>query len=70
MMKSSRLINMAALALLTAACTTDDIATGQPDRGGEGIPFTATLSGKAATRAISENTTDKCHLPRHRYIGQ
>ena len=26
---------------------------------GEGIPFTATISGKAATRAITENTTDK-----------
>ena len=51
-MKTIRLLSMAALALLTAACTTDDIITGQSAENGKGIPFTATLSnGGSATRA-------------------
>ena len=53
-MKTIRLLSMAALALLTAACTTDDIITGQSAENGKGIPFTATLSnGGSATRALS-----------------
>jgi len=53
-MKTIRLLSMAALALLMAACTTDDIITGQSAENGKGIPFTATLSnGGSATRTLS-----------------
>ena len=49
-----RLLSMAALGLLMAACTTDDITTEQSAENGKGIPFTATLSnGGSATRALS-----------------
>ena len=60
-MKTKRILSLAALALMIAACTNDDIAQQplQPSPTAEGIPFTATISGNAATRALSENTTDK-----------
>ena len=46
--------------LMMAGCTNDEFMQQQPQTpSGEGIPFTAILSGKAATRAITENTTDK-----------
>ena len=60
-MKTKRILSLAALALMIAACTNDDIAQQpqQPSPTAEGIPFTATISGNVATRALSENTTDK-----------
>lgn len=52
---------MAALALLTAACTNDDseLTAPQPAQGG-GIPFEATISvdNGAATRALAESGND------------
>ncbi len=51
---------MAALALMTAACSNDDndLTTQQPQKA-EGIPFTATISidNGATTRALAENGT-------------
>jgi hypothetical protein len=48
-----RLLSMAALALLMAACSEDDNTTGQPAQT-RGIPFTATLSnGGSQTRTLS-----------------
>ena len=61
-MKTKNIFTLAAMALMMAACTNEDLTqpqTTQPGAGGsKGIPFTATISGKAATRAIKENTTD------------
>jgi hypothetical protein len=61
-MKTKSIMTLAAMALMMAACTSEDLTqpqTTQPGAGGsKGIPFTATISGKAATRAIKENTTD------------
>ena len=61
-MKTKSIMTLAAMALMMAACTNEDLTqpqTTQPGAGGsKGIPFTATISGKAATRAIKENTTD------------
>ena len=45
------------MALMMAACTSEDLTQPQTPNS-KGIPFTATISGKAATRAITENTTD------------
>jgi len=50
-----RLLSMAALAILMAACSDDNNSVGQPTEA-RGIPFTATLSnGGSATRALSED---------------
>ena len=47
--------------LMIVGCTNDEFMQQQTpgSQDGESIPFTATISGKAATRAITENTTDK-----------
>ena len=59
-MKTTKLFFMAALALMTAACSNDDndLTTQQPAKA-EGIPFTATISldQSATTRALTENGT-------------
>lgn len=46
--------------LMIVGCTNDEFMQQQTpgSQDGESIPFTATISGKAATRAITENTTD------------
>ena len=61
-MKTKNIFTLAALALTMAACTSEDLTQQQssqpePDHS-KGLPFTATISGKATTRAITENTTD------------
>lgn len=50
---------MAALALMTAACSNDDNDLTQQPAKAEGIPFTATISldQSATTRALTENGT-------------
>lgn len=57
-MKTLRILYLAALALTMAACTSDEFTQEQPSQpesdGSKGIPFTATISSKAATRAITE----------------
>lgn len=61
-MKTKNIFTLAALALTMAACTSEDLTqqqSSQPEPAhSKGLPFTATISGKAATRAITENTTD------------
>ena len=60
-MKTTKLFFMAALALMTAACSNDDNDFENPAQQpaeAQGIPFTATISmggDKATTRALSEN---------------
>ena len=60
-MKTIKSLYLAALALTMAACTSDEF-TQQPSQpeadGSKGIPFTATISSKADTRAITEDTTN------------
>lgn len=56
-MKTKSIMTLAAMALMMAACTSEDLTQPQTPNS-KGIPFTATISGKAATRAIKENTTD------------
>ena len=56
-MKTRSIMTLAAMALMMAACTSEDLTQPQTPNS-KGIPFTATISGKAATRAITENTTD------------
>ena len=60
MLKTTKLFFMAALALMTAACSNDDdeLLTQQPQKA-EGITITAQLApktGGADTRAVSEGT--------------
>ena len=61
-MKTTKIFFMAALALMTAACSNDDndiqTPAEQPAKS-EGIPFTATISmgESASTRALTENGT-------------
>lgn len=61
-MKTKNIFTLAALALTMAACTSEDLTQQQSSQPGpdhsKGLPFTATISGKATTRAITENTTD------------
>lgn len=63
-MKTIKLFMMAALALMTAACSSDDnditTPTPQPVKP-EGIPFSATISSSedATTRSLSEDTENK-----------
>ena len=57
-MKTTKLFFMAALALMTAACSNDDNDIAQQPAKAEGIPFTATISiggDKASNRALSES---------------
>ena len=58
-MKTTKFIFMAALALMTAACSNDDNDLTQQPAKAEGIPFTATISmgESASTRALTENGT-------------
>lgn len=58
-MKTTKLFFMAALALMTAACSNDDNDLTQQPAKAEGIPFTATISmgESASTRALTENGT-------------
>ncbi len=58
-MKTTKLFFMAALALMTAACSNDDNDLTQQPQKAEGIPFTATISldQSATTRALTENGT-------------
>ena len=59
-MKTIRILSLAVLALTMAACTSDETSSSQPvNPTGEGIPFRATISAGAATRAITENTTEQ-----------
>ena len=46
-------------AAMMCGCTSDEFMQQPQTPSGEGIPFTATISGKAATRAITENTETK-----------
>ena len=63
-MQTTKIFLMAALALLTAACSNDDTniltPVEQPAKS-EGIPFTATISmgESASTRALTEDTENK-----------
>ena len=56
-MKTTKLFFMAALALMTAACSNDDNDLTQQPAKAEGIPFTATISigESGTTRALSES---------------
>ena len=58
-MKTTKFFFMAALALMTAACSNDDNDLTQQPQKAEGIPFTATISldQSATTRALTENGT-------------
>ena len=58
-MKTTKFFFMAALALMTAACSNDDNDLTQQPAKAEGIPFTATISmgESASTRALTENGT-------------
>jgi hypothetical protein len=58
-MKTTKLFFMAALALMTAACSNDDNDLTQQPAKAEGITFTATISldQSATTRALTENGT-------------
>ena len=59
-MKTVKLFFMAALALMTAACSNDDNDIAKQPAKAEGIPFTATISlanDGATTRALAENGT-------------
>ena len=56
-MKTTKLFFMAALALMTAACSNDDNDLTQQPAKAEGIPFTATnsIGESGTTRALSES---------------
>ena len=57
-MKTTKTFFMAALALMTAACSNDDNEFAQQPQKAEGITITATLAPKTAvTKAISDQTT-------------
>ena len=58
-MKTTKLFFMAALALMTAACSNDDNDLARQPAKAQGIPFTATISisQSASTRALTENGT-------------
>ena len=55
-MKAKQLFSLAALALMMAACSSDDIATGQSDAKVRTVPFKAVISADAGTRGLSEAT--------------
>lgn len=58
-MKTYKIISIAALAIAMTACTSEEASTSQPVVSGGGIPFRATVSTGATTRAVTENTTDQ-----------
>lgn len=53
-MKTTRILSLAALALVMAACSNDNELVPQQPEKSEGIPFTATISGESITRALNE----------------
>ena len=55
-MKTKQLFSLAALALMMAACSSDDIATGQSGAKVRTVPFKAVISADAGTRGLSEAT--------------
>ena len=58
-MKKAIIYSIAALAIMMAACTSEEAPNSQPASSGEGIPFSATITTGSQTRAITENTTAK-----------
>lgn len=63
-MQTTKIFLMAALALMTAACSNDDtniLTPAEQPAKAEGIPFTATISmgESASTRALTEDTENK-----------
>lgn len=58
-MKTKLFFSLAALALMMAACSSDDIATGQSDAKVRTVPFKAVISADAGTRGLSEATDGK-----------
>jgi uncharacterized protein YjdB len=58
-MKKAIIYSIAAMAIMMAACTSEEAPNSQPASGGEGIPFSATITTGSQTRAITENTTAK-----------
>ena len=54
-MKAKQLFSLAALALMMAACSSDDIATGQSGAKVRTVPFKAVISADAGTRGLSED---------------
>ena len=58
-MKTKQLFSLAALALMMAACSSDDIATGQSGAKVRTVPFKAVISADAGTRGLSEATDGK-----------
>ena len=54
-MKTKQLFSLAALALMMAACSSDDIATGQSGAKVRTVPFKAVISADAGTRGLSED---------------
>ena len=59
-MKTTKLFFMAALALMTAACSNDDNELAQQSQKAEGIPFSATIivDNGASTRALADDGTN------------
>lgn len=61
-MKTTKILSIAALALMMTACSNDDndLTTPQPNPQSKGIPFTATISigQSAATRALTEDAVN------------
>lgn len=55
-MKTKQFFSLAALALMMAACSSDDIATVQSDSKVRTVPFKAVISADAGTRGLSEAT--------------
>ena len=56
-MKTRYIISLAALALMTAACSSDENTQELSGRNGQKMPFTATISvGDATTRSLTEAT--------------
>ena len=55
-MKTKQFFSLAALALMMAACSSDDIATGQSGAKVRTVPFKAVISADAGTRGLSEAT--------------
>ena len=58
-MKTKQFFSLAALALMMAACSSDDIATVQSDSKVRTVPFKAVISADAGTRGLSEATDGK-----------
>lgn len=55
-MKTKQFFSLAVLALMMAACSSDDIATSQSDTKVRTVPFKAVISADAGTRGLSEAT--------------